>query len=230
MRSSGRDLDTLQAVEDTVSYLSGQLANWYEVQVRAAPNGQPFATFHAMMEALHTYLLPQDQSVEARRQLYKIQQTGAVSGYNARFNELLLQVPDMAAADQLVLYVEGLKAGVRLPLLSASRPTTLPEAMSRAADIDGTLYPSRRQSGYYPTHSAASTANPNGPAPMELGATHVEARRCYACHQEGHIARDCPRNTQQGGRGYTYNTNRGRGRGRGPRGRGRSNTHRGAPN
>jgi hypothetical protein len=230
LQASGRDLDTVQAVQDTIPYLSGQLANWYEVQARSAPSGQPFPTFHALAEALHTYLLPQDQSVEARRLLYRIQQTGAVSGYNSRFNELLLQVPDMAAADQLQLYVEGLKLEVKKLLLSANRPTTLPEAMSRAADIDGTLYPSRRQSGYYPTHSAASTAPHNGPAPMELGATQAETRRCWACNDEGHLARDCPRNTQQGGRGYTYNTNRGRGRGRGPRGRGRSNTHRGAPN
>ena len=67
LQASGRDLDTLQAVQDTIPYLSGQLANWYELQARSAPSGQPFPTFHALAEALHTYLLPQDQSVEARR-------------------------------------------------------------------------------------------------------------------------------------------------------------------
>lgn len=230
LRASGRNLDSVQAVEDTLPYLSGQLANWYVVQARSAPSGQPFATFTALVDALHSFLLPQDQSVEARRLLYRIQQTGGVAGYNAKFNELLLQVPDMAAADQLALYVEGLKTEVKKLMLSASRPTTLLDAMSRAADIDGNLYSSRRQSGYYPTYSAASTAPQNGPAPMELGATHAQPRRCWACNNEGHMARDCPSNTQQGGRNSHYYTNRGRGRGRGPRGRGRSNTHRGAPN
>lgn len=242
LKTAGRNLDTPQAVDDTVPYLDGSLITWYALQAQQAPGGRPYQTFQELAEALRRYLLPQDQVAEARNSLYKITQSGPVTAYNQAYNTLLLKVPDMAEGDRLQLYIRGLKQRVR-ELLLISRPATLAEAMSRAADIDSVTYEGRRQQGYshYNSSHSASAAAHSGPTPMELGNTQAEVAvlRCYNCNEAGHYARDCPRSSRQqgshrsnnGSGSHTGNTYRGRGRGRGPRGRGRStNNHRGAPN
>ena len=82
-------------------------------------------SFH---DALLKMFKPINSVKSARDKLHSVGQASSVLKYNYEFTELLLEINDMGASDQLDYYVRGLMQQVGLHVL-LNQPTILQQAM-----------------------------------------------------------------------------------------------------
>lgn len=103
----------------------------------------------------------------AREQLFQLKQTGGLSAYCDHFLKLLTAVSDMSEADQVHLFVRGLKRAELALEVRRAQPTTLNSAMNEAVRADAFLAGSRK-----PVHHYRGGAGPSSSdaTPMDLNA------------------------------------------------------------
>jgi hypothetical protein len=150
--------------------LTGDARKWY--RTHAQQLAQQGADYNAFKAAFRAAFAPVNTASNARTALDALRQTGSVQGYNAAFRALLLDVPDMGAADALHRYVTGLKDHIQRQV-QIHNPATLDDAMATADRIDSVRpapsAPPRHNRGhqrrvFFPPAPAAQA-----PVPMDLG-------------------------------------------------------------
>ena len=90
--------------------LEGHVSSWFSAQQKSIQQGQrtPWLSWEQYSQDLIKTFAPLDEEEDARRQLKELKQTGRVSGYTAKFNELCYKVPDMTEKDKFSMYFLGL--------------------------------------------------------------------------------------------------------------------------
>lgn len=148
-----------------------------------------------------------NEAVYADRHVRRLRQTTSVAIYASDFQGFSadLEWNDAALRSQFYL---GLKDQVKAELYRNGQTTTLSQMIKSAIEIDERLQDLKqdRLMYYGPARvdSKATNRDPYGPRPMELdnteqgrGRSTGRSRvRCYACQQEGHIARNCKKKRQ----------------------------------
>ena len=154
----------------------------------------------------------------ARDKMASLRQEGSVRTYAHKFQELSMQIPNVHDEELLDRFVRGLKPRTRMEV-TMREPSTFDEAVKLADRMDSLFTPGfgldRQPKGRFnstnPIPILPRPANPVAdPVPMEIDAlrrrlpplTDAERDRlrkiggCFRCRQTGHIATNCPLNTQ----------------------------------
>ena len=140
-------------------------------------------TWEQFTIALKLRFQPIESARVARSQLRVITQAkSSVTEYASKFQSLLNRIPDMAEADQIEYFINGLRSQIQRDVVIQD-PKTLQDAMIKAQKLDVLLQPSRfsHVDGFpssSSSHSNASDFRPIFPSsssssavatPMELG-------------------------------------------------------------
>jgi len=139
---------------------------WWEAEL----NKEQVTTFAAFVERLHARFRPVQAAMLARQQVGKLKQDAreATSGFASRFQSALAPITDMAAADQVHHFISALQPHIAKEVLG-KLPGTLAEAIEHAVLFETksnlgrsglSAFPSRMQSGGYPSSSHASSSAP----------------------------------------------------------------------
>jgi len=168
------------------SYLKEAALQWW-VGLCRDPNSVPH-TWDAFGVALRSRFQPVAASRTARAQLRALSQGSMnVADYNNKFYSLVQLIPDMSDADQVELFISGLRPRISKEV-DLREPANLQAAMTAAQKIEllldthrshygnssYTTRPSSSSSFFSPSHSSSSSSTSSGSSPMELG--HVYAK------------------------------------------------------
>ncbi|GAB5489763.1 MAG: hypothetical protein Pars2KO_33330 [Parasphingorhabdus sp.] len=191
--------------------VTGAAAQWLSVQELRMANSQraPFRDWQQFLQELRTLFEPTVAADDARRELKRIRQTTSVRDFVTRFRKLVLRVPDMSLDDQYLIFVDGLKEAIRLPVATAAN-----------RDIEQAIILAERIDSLKPTASTPSTPKfwrkkkGSGKPRQNLnaidhrqkygggkryhqkpnqGKSHGFQGKCYLCDQSGHGFRNCPK-------------------------------------
>jgi hypothetical protein len=167
------------------SLFTGPARKWHRLysypQLQNPAQPVAYADFVAGFRAVFG---PVNATSKARDRLDGLKQTGSVQAYTSAFREILLEIPDMSAADRLHRYVTGLKTHIQQQV-QVQNPTTMDGAIQIADRLDAIKYDGTRAIGaaVSTAQSRASTARrpawrPPGPqqrpVPMEIGTAQVQ--------------------------------------------------------
>jgi len=127
----------MQAEADRIrfgsAHLSGVALDWWE-----SIEGKQPVSWSSFEDALRTRFQPANSADAARQQLDKLRHLPRqqVHEYTAEFRRLLMAVPKMEEGDRVYRYVSGLQPRLS-GLVKLQAPSTLAEAISLAARVDG---------------------------------------------------------------------------------------------
>lgn len=197
--------------------LTGNASTWWRAQFRLQPDGtlqSNITTWSAFRAALLKQFEPINSAKIARDKIATLRQGKSVQEYTARFQSLVLDIPDMADSEKIDRYTRGLKHHIQREI-ELRQFSTLEEIMQAADRLDTIDFRFRREPAF-PTGRHV----PQGPTPMELGSMQApwseedadallamrgkpltaddRARlrkmgACYYCKEPGHIAVNCPK-------------------------------------
>ena len=201
-----------QRVALAATYLADHALRWW----RSIAEQERPTTWESFKALFRRQFVPDSVALGARERLARYAQRRSVRDYTAGFRQLILQVPDLSAAEALDRYKRGLKPNVRM-LVELAAPDTWETAAVKAESIDNITYLNRQPTSPY------RPAARSGPAPMEIGALRqfpgptdprgrsdakphprppardhqrrqedIDKRLCFYCHQPGHVALACP--------------------------------------
>jgi hypothetical protein len=162
--------------------LRGPAMTWF------SQNRNELQKWNDFKKAIVQQFAPVDDANQARRDLDRLRQGGgSITDYNAAFRSLLLRIPDMAKADQLHRYLEGLNHLTKSAVCNQN-PKDLASAMTIAAGVwrnDATSQPMEVD--------AIQTTRSQPSDIMELNALQAPFNgECYNCGGWGHKAAQCP--------------------------------------
>ena len=217
--------DDSHKVAFAVTFLRGSAALWWQSHLAQvdADTALRITSWTQFSTEFKAQFAPVNSVKTARDTIRHLSQTKGVQEYIDRFQALVLQIPDMSAAEQLDKFIAGLKPAIQ-EKVEIEDCDTLSKAMQIAQRIDSIHQRHLRQNG-----STASTSAPasDGPVPMEVGAmrpqqSHQRSRqqwrprprgqpqppeisererarcqdqdRCFKCKQKGHSWRMCSPN------------------------------------
>jgi len=187
-----------QRIAVASSYLKEAALQWWLGRCRL-PNIPP-RDWLSFVAALKERFQPLAASRTARAQLRGLRQAGmTVAEYSYKFNNLIQLITDMSEADQVELFVYGLRNAIAREV-DMSDPKTLQDAMTRAQRVELILdnrrtynprshfssnysNPSGQSSSGY-SHSSSSSGSSAG-APMELGNVNTDTSRDLEFKDEG---------------------------------------------
>lgn len=175
----------VEAMRVSASYFRGSALNWWRVlaERRRLP-----ATWEEFVGGVKQQFLPSDYARRARDELSALKQVRSVSEYVSEFRNALLACEDVLEAEAFDRFRRGLKAKIAYEVLRMD-PPGLEEAIVLALKADDAM---RGQWPQLPSRNARTYARP---VPMEIGNLSARSVKCYACGEEGHIRRNCPKKT-----------------------------------
>ena len=196
-----------------VTFLRGSAALWWQAHLRQCVNGivARLATWDSA-EFL-TQFAPINSVKVARDAIRSLIQTRSVQEYIDKFQTLVLQIPDMSAAEQLDKFTAVIHEKVEI-----EGCTTL--AAMRVAQRNDTIHHHHQQQQQLSRSAASSSPSAipsDTPTPMDLNAMrqsnansyqhqpfrqeprltpaerlrHVNQNRCFKCHRVGHSWKQC---------------------------------------
>ena len=152
----------------------------------------------------------------ARDKLATLRQHTSVATYTHEFRALILEIPGMTEDERLDRYKRGLKYNIRKEL-ELREPSTMSEAIRMAERLDAVEFSlnrrpdrsffQRSERPFMPSTNVNCQSDRfcQGPTPMELGnintrpykqptlpSTSRNPNTCWYCHEQGHIAINCP--------------------------------------
>ena len=86
------------------------------IQIQLIRTNTAPTSWVSFQDALLKMFKPVNSVKSARDKLHNLRQVSSVLKYNYEFTQLLLEINDMGAADQLDYYVRGLKQQARLQI------------------------------------------------------------------------------------------------------------------
>ncbi|CAI7781216.1 unnamed protein product [Closterium sp. NIES-53] len=182
--------------------LRGAAATWWQ-SCRAT-----ISTWDDFSASLTMNFEPVNAIERARDNLAALRQHRSVAEYVNRFRELVLEIPDIPASEQMDKFKRGLKPKIRteVELCGCTSMDDMIRVAERFDTINFAVF--QRFNGMRMSHmNHAPAARANSPTPMELGMMERQPRNasnimCYQCGKIGHIKRNCPnRRSPNEGRG-----------------------------
>jgi hypothetical protein len=143
-------------------FLKGAAAEWWDALDKSDGVEDDWYMF---TERLRERYRPMVAAEVARKQLYQLKQTGSMSAYCDIFLKVLTPVQDMSDADQVFLFLNGLKRLDVANEVRKAQPASLNSAMKEAVRADA-FHSGSRQPGYF----GRGGSNPAGTSPMDLHA------------------------------------------------------------
>jgi hypothetical protein len=99
----------LDAVKRATMQLDDSAWAWFDSLRKEYSTGYPFIGWSDFRDQLIREFRPRNENMVIRRRLHQMRQTGSVEEYTRKFRELVVQIDDMSAADQIHFYCSGLK-------------------------------------------------------------------------------------------------------------------------
>ena len=206
------------------SYLELHAEVWWLTHQKSHPRGTPhhIATWDAYKEAIQAYFTPANSDKATRDKIARLRQTGSVQDYLGKFNELCLEITDIAESEKLDKFFRGLKPKIQEQLALNPDTTVDLARMSSAVDrIDQIQYAYSRNQYSSTTHRTPVTQanlDHRDIRPMEIDNLNTTFGRltkltdtekaelrskgaCFKCRQVGHISALCPLRKQPQGNG-----------------------------
>ena len=184
-----------EALDIALSYLEGEAFSWW----RAIGSNAGISTWDELSEHLQKRFSPLNKQESARDKLHRWRQTKDVSQFNADFQRIIADIPEITPAEAMDRYKRALKPYI-WDALCLKKYESLEEMMTDALTMEA----SKRN-----RHPDFKSSKPNpsgqGPTPMDLSSVQVqkltkEEREkcmrkglCLRCRQKGHLARFCPK-------------------------------------
>ena len=207
-----------EAVRTLATYLDETALLWYERGVEnrlpGFPGGAVPVTFAGFADMMKDQFQSRALIERARDRLQQLAQTGALSDYVNSFRELRLRIPDSNAteAEFVSRFVTGLKEPAVKYKVYEQTPVSLEDAIvwAERVTVMRTSYRER-----YPSKWGfqSRTQLPEPMVSQISASTPVEGRRCWKCHEIGHLSFNCPLKGKTPGQGRDQGRGRGRGRG-----------------
>lgn len=197
LRACGIALDSRQAVDVAVRYLSSNALTWWRLRRRDdISNWAQFTDIFLKSFALY------DSAEDARHKLDHCRQTSSVRAYVQHFTRYVIDLPEMHEQDKIHRFISGLKPDIR-KLVSLQSPGTLSDAIAAASTIDHATF----NASFKPFDRASAGGSKHEAAvPMELGSvSHDDKSKkdkkprrgdkeeviCFRCGQPGHLKKGC---------------------------------------
>ena len=115
---------------------------------------------------------PLNRADKTRDKLHKWKQTKDVASFNADFQRILMDIPDITPAESMDRYKRGLK-NYLWEALCLKHYTSLEDMMTDALTVESV----KKTRDHLPTrkevHYPANQKPPSGPTPMELGSVQL---------------------------------------------------------
>ena len=192
--------DTLQGVFHITNYLGDEAAIWWRLYYQRVERGEAAApvTWWMLKELMLGVFTEVNRDTMVRERFARLAQKTTVARYNAEFQAIILELPDIPDQQQVFHYLRGLKSQVQLHTRT-HKPQSLMHAMMIADEADMAIYTSQRGKPAV-EHVRGSGSRSNGPVPMQTGAVSLspdEKARCqrdglcFTCKKPGHSAREC---------------------------------------
>ena len=202
-----------------ITYLSGDAHDWFIAnQMAATAAGYPMMTWTALIEALSKRFNPLNKTKLARDKLSRWRQIKDVQTYNTDFLKIIIDIPGIGLDEQLDRYSRGLKPYIWSDLCTTDYKN-LEDLMRDAERVE-----SAKSNRFRPNRFNNEAPRPL-PIPMDLNAINVPAQPapdpvhlnaivipkltpeerekcmreglCLRCRQQGHMARECPKNANR---------------------------------
>lgn len=200
------------AVEYASACLEGPAVDWWRMLEEDARNNRArLPTNWAEFEtAIKARFIRSTEEEFSRAKINTMKQTGSVRGFNESFTKTALKCRTMDERTMLDLYVNALKPDTR-DFVFKEDPQDLKEAQRLAERFDNRRYQQRQfqrddrsynrsrnnnnqsdpmEVDHSRMNSASGTGRGRGRGHGQNGNTR-SVRKCYACGEPGHIARDC---------------------------------------
>jgi hypothetical protein len=110
------------------------VARWYRTEYLPSIKPNP-VTWDFFVQSITDKYEPVPVGFTARTALKSIRQNGTIQEYNDAFSEVVSMISDMAEADKVDKYIEGLKQGLRLKV-AGTLTRTLLESMTVAVQLE----------------------------------------------------------------------------------------------
>ena len=147
------------------------VSRWYRTEYIPSIKPDPI-TWDYFMQCITDKYEPVPVGFTARTALKSIRQTGTIEEYNASFSEVVSLIPDMAEADKVDKYIEGLKQGLRLKV-AGTLTRTLLESMTVAVQLEAAWATARDHRA--PSQPFFRTNNRHSATPASVAARYGEA-------------------------------------------------------
>ena len=222
-------VDEEQRIQYTGLLLRGAALAWYRSVRREETVG---ATWDAFMADLRANFCPINATKRARDRLATIRQTGTLQEFVRDFRSVCLEIPGMTDEEKLDRFMRALQPRIRAEVdIQEPKTLDKAITLAERLDAIFRSSHSSAQFHRHAAMSRGSQGRGRGPAPMELGYAGgngergrsgyrgtpsrrpgqlspqekerlIAEGRCLYCKEHGHIARNCPKKTEngQGGR------------------------------
>ena len=167
------DNDAERAIMYTAANFAPDVAEWYHNEYASIPKPSVI-TYKFFIDCMMAKFEPVPSAFTARTALKSLTQTGSIIEYNAAFGQVITQISDMAEADKVDKYIDGLKPGLRTKVAGTLTETLL-ATMTIAVQLDAAWAHTRehnRPQHFYNNRNRQyppTTGSANVPSPMQLG-------------------------------------------------------------
>lgn len=149
-------------------FLKSAAATWWDTLDKSDGVDSDWSKF---TEHMHKRYRPMVAKEVARQQLHSLRQTGTVSAWCDLFRRVLTAIDDMNDADQVFLFVQGLKRVEVANEVRKAQVKTLHDAMVEAVRADA-FHGNGRQNAYY---SRGGSSSASAAVAMDLNAIQLES-------------------------------------------------------